>query len=205
MKRRKAWKRALAAVLTLAMALGVVPMTAFAEETSQAAEQAAAEQALESRVFTIADEEYTIEDLEETTTVIVTNDVGENISVSSNEIQAYLLANPRVTITATITTSIEYTGNSNYACIRISVSSNQSFNHITAENLECKFMLSPYTEYYSDDMEWFFSSMKSHSVRTPEFRLPTTRYDNCQIFYDPITIYTTHGGSVFKQSNKSYL
>ena len=205
MKRKKVWKRTLAALLTLAMALGVVPMTAFAEETSQTAADAAAMQALESRVFTIADEEYTIEDLEETTTVIVTNDVGENISVSSNEIRAYLLANPRVTITATITTSTVYTGNSNYAYIKISVTSSQLFNKITAEELRCRLTLNPYTDYYySAYKEWKFSSTNTFSVVTGVFRLPVSREEYSRIYYDPIIVYAV-GGSTFVQSNKPYI
>ena len=61
MKKHKLLKRALAALLTLTMALGVVPMTAFAEETSPVAEEAAAMQALESQVFTVGEEQLTIE------------------------------------------------------------------------------------------------------------------------------------------------
>lgn len=108
-KKSKLFKRALAAILTMTMALGVVPMTAFAEETSQAAQEAAAMRALESRVFTIADEQYTIADLEKATAVMVITEEGENITVPGNEIRSYLALNPVIKAiggTATISMQI---------------------------------------------------------------------------------------------------
>lgn len=100
MRKKKLFKRALAAVLTLTMALGVVPMTAFAQETSQAAQEAAAMRALESRVFILGDEEKTIEDLEQSTFVLVVKEDGQIETVSGDEIRDYLIANPRVDIGA---------------------------------------------------------------------------------------------------------
>ena len=143
MKHRKAWKRTLAALLTLAMALGVVPMTAFAEETSQAAADASAMEALESRVFTIADEEYTIEDLEEFSSVLVSTPDVELMAVSGDEIREFLLANPRATTQGTITLSIARTG-STTAQITMRATCTRPIVEITG----CAFCSDPGQNYY---------------------------------------------------------
>lgn len=120
MRKHKLFKRALAAILTLTMALGILPVTVFAEETSQAAANTAAMQALESRVFTIADEQYTIADLEKFMTVIVTTPENELQAVSGSEIREYLLINPRATTTAGITMALVRT-NQTTAYIQMTV------------------------------------------------------------------------------------
>ena len=90
-KKSKLLKRALAALLTMTMALGVVPMTAFAEETSQTAQETAAMRALESRVFEIGDEQLTIEDLEQCAGVFIVDETDDMTIVSGNEIRSYML------------------------------------------------------------------------------------------------------------------
>ena len=109
MKKHKLLKRALAALLTLTMALGIVPMTAFAQETSQAAQEAAAMRALESRVFILGGEEKTIEDLEQAAAVIVVTETGDLTAVSGSEIREYLIANPRRGVDGDVTFKITRT------------------------------------------------------------------------------------------------
>ena len=97
MKKKKLFKRALAAVLTMTMALGVVPMTAFAEETSQAAQEAAAMRELESRVFEIGEEKLTIEDLEQADIVLISTADGQDSAVSGSEIRSEIINRPTAT------------------------------------------------------------------------------------------------------------
>lgn len=111
-KKLKLIQRALAALLTMTMTLGVVPMMAFAEETSQTAQEAAAMRALESRVFILGDEEKTIEDLEQADFVMVTTENGENVTLSGDEIRDYLIVNPQVNIDVSGTISIRRTSSS---------------------------------------------------------------------------------------------
>ena len=107
-------------------------MTAFAEETSQAAKQA-----LESRVFTIADEENTIEDLEEATFVMVTTREGENLLIPGDEIRASILANDFIIVDGKIYVSLEYTAQGR-ARIKIYATSSYELQKLEADNLICR-------------------------------------------------------------------
>lgn len=138
MRKHKLFKRALAAILTLTMALGILPVTVFAEETSQAAANTAAMQALESRVFTIVDEQYTIADLEKATAVMVTASDGELIAVPGNEIRAYLLANDLIQVDGTISVSLETLTQYGQARIKIYATSTHKLIRVEASNIECR-------------------------------------------------------------------
>ena len=131
MRKHKLFKRALAAILTLTMALGILPVTVFAEETSQAAANTAAMQALESRVYTIAD-------LEKATAVMVTASDGELIAVPGNEIRAYLLANDLIQVDGTISVSLETLTQYGQARIKIYATSSYKLIRVEASNIECR-------------------------------------------------------------------
>ena len=137
-KKLKLIQRALAALLTITMVLGIVPMTAFAEETSQTAQEAAAMRALESRVFTVGEEQLTIEDLEQSTFVMVTTAEGRNLTVPGNEIRLYLLGNDIIQVDGTITVSLEYITQYGQARIKIYANSSHKLKTIEANNVECR-------------------------------------------------------------------
>ncbi len=165
-KKLKLIKRALATVLTLTMALGIVPMTAFAEETSQAAQEAAAMRELESRVFTIADEEFTIEDLEQADFIMVTTENGENVTLSSDEIRDYLIVNPRV--------DIEIIGNISLS--RTTPSTAQLILNIKANGIISKISGYTYCRNYNTSESYFQNSGTLYRGSSASPRTEVTLY-----------------------------
>ena len=199
MKRKKVWKRALAAVLTLAMALGVVPMTAFAEETSQAAADAAAMQALESRVFIIGDEENTIEDLEEATLVMVTTREGENLLIPGDEIRASMLANDFIIVDGKIYVSLEYMTHG-YARIKIYATSSYELQKLEADNLICRDSIG--NRYVQCDL------MKTNTLSSTSITVTSESFVYAQgtspvFYYDDIRVTCKGGGKGFFASKPS--
>ena len=201
MKKSKLLKRALAALLTMTMALGIVPMTAFAEETSQAAQEAAAMQALESQVFTVGEEQLTIEDLEKATAVMVTTGDGENITVPGNEIREYLLQRNDPSIQGTIYVSLNYNSQTRKAKLRVYVISNLAIRTVTGNNLRCQIssqLSEPKYGYVQDFSRSFSGSAKTVDIYLDEstFDCPADLVNKLIIYYDIVNV-TVDGGRGF--------
>lgn len=174
--------------MTLAMALGVVPMTAFAEETSQAAKQAAAEQALESRVFEIGEEQLTLADLEQSDFIAVSDENGEIVTLAGDEVRDYLLLNPQASVQCAITTSVEYVSEQNGARMRVYATASQNISSITATNIEC--VTTTYVRYASfDELSTTFSiGTKSGFLYSPVFSYPIGFINSGRVYYDEIRV-----------------
>lgn len=173
-KKLKLIQRVLAVLLTMTMALGIVPMTAFAEETSQAAQEAAAMRALESRVFILGDEEKTIEDLEQSTFVLVVKEDGQIETVSGDEIRDYLIANPRVDIGADGTISIRRT-TSTTAQLTLVASANSYIAKVSGY-MYCR-KENTVQSYYGNDISYQapVSVYKTQvTITSPHFSVPAT-------------------------------
>lgn len=134
-KKLKLIQRVLAVLLTMTMALGIVPMTAFAAETSQAAQEAAAMRELESRVFEIGGEQLTIEDLEKADVVLMNTEDGETVSVAGENVREFLEIQPRATANATA--SVEISTERGQYRVRFYITSSARITKVRASNITC--------------------------------------------------------------------
>ena len=203
MKKHKLLKRALAALLTLTMALGIVPMTAFAQETSQAAQEAAAMRALESRVFSVGEEQLTLADLEQSTFVMVTTAEGQNITVLGERIRDYLLDNPTPRVAGTILVSLDY--NSQYGTGRVRIyAKSTKITRIYAEHVQWRNSSnSNYIEYYDGIIDQEFSGVSTANAYSPSRNCPADQVKSARIYYDKITVYAN--GESFYAQNPPYI
>ncbi len=202
MKKIKLLKRALAVVLTMTMALGVVPMTAFAAETSQAAQEAAAMQALESRVFTVGEEQLTIEDLEQSTFVMVTTAEGKNLTVPGNEIREYMLENIDPRIAGSITVSPDYNSQTGIGRVKI-YATGSGIYRIQANNVQWRNSPnSVYKTIYQGTFIREFISTSSAIAYSPTVSCSASEGISRWIYYDKITVYANGGN--FYAENRPY-
>ena len=193
-KKLKLIQRALAALLTITMVLGIVPMTAFAEETSQTAQEAAAMRALESRVFTVGEEQLTIEDLEKATAVIMEDANGELVTVAGNEIRNYMLSNSTARAVAQLQVSLENAGQQDRFRIRAYVTSSVGIKQIKADNIGCWSTLKTFYKGFASITVNAYSST-SATLTSSSFYYPTNLMNNYRIYYDSIAVFFTNNRS----------
>ena len=201
-KKLKLIQRALAALLTITMVLGIVPMTAFAEETSQTAQEAAAMRTLESRVFTVGEEQLTIEDLEQSTFVMVTTAEGRNLTVPGNEIREYMLENITPRISGTITVSPDYNSQTGKGRVKI-YATGTGIYRIQANNVQWRTTnYSTYKTIYKGTFISSFSSVSSAIAYSPSVSCSASEGLSRWIYYDKITVYANGGN--FYAENRPY-
>ncbi len=203
--RKHSWlKKSIASLLTLTLLLGAVPFTVFASEDITA-EQIAAEQALEEQVFEIGGEKLTIEDLEQSAGVIVTDEAGQAFIIPGVEIREYILNNTDADVDFDGTINFKITRyTSMHGYITTSVTSNRSSIIRVEGQLYCR---STEDTYYhrnptSGTTTLWSGNSNSFSFTSATFTLPSLV--NYYVGINNLKI-TFYGGSTYTDNIEEYL